>query len=156
MRTATRIIFLLVILLGMSAALSCFTAGEEDDDSDDSDGDTGEPTQCKAGMAIIYDCWLALFDANYNELSEAEATAACEAGDTVAVCAAVCALATSTCYSIETCFADNCGPGGGTGPDDDGSSDCEVGMAILYDCDYALWRRRGRLRGRLRPGRLHL
>ena len=108
MRTATRIIFLLVILLGMSAALSCFTAGEEDDDSDDSDDDTGESTQCKAGMAVIYGCGLALFDANYYELSEAEAAAACEAGDAVAVCAAGCALAASTCGDIETCFADNC------------------------------------------------
>ena len=47
-------------------------------------------------------------DAGDVELTEAEALAACEAGDAVAVCAAGCALAASTCGDIETCFADNC------------------------------------------------
>ncbi len=102
---------LLVAALVMSLGFVVACGDDDDDDDDDADDDVADDdadSDCEDGIAAVYGCDLALFDADDVELTEAEAVAACEAGDAVAACAAGCGLAADVCDDIETCFADNC------------------------------------------------
>jgi hypothetical protein len=98
-------------LCAITIYLDDFSCEQVDDDlSDDDWTDDDTSDDCSAGLGAIYnDCGLALSDAEGNQLTLEEAIAACREGDPVAACAAGCALVSTTCDEVATCFSDNCG-----------------------------------------------
>ncbi|MCZ7584826.1 MAG: hypothetical protein M5R36_16670 [Deltaproteobacteria bacterium] len=80
-----------------------------DDDSadDDTGGDDDTESQCALGIEFAYDCGWAL-TGDEGDLSVAESTAECEAGNQLAVCLANCGYTASNCQQVDACVEANC------------------------------------------------
>jgi hypothetical protein len=113
-------LFFLIAIMALVVGSIFVACGDDDDDNDDNDtattdddvdddADDTSASDCELAMAALYeDCGLTLTDTDGVAISEADAVSYCESGDTTATCAASCALSSSTCDDITTCFNDSC------------------------------------------------